>query len=78
MNRYADSLIKIFPILVAIAGGLWTVQTYFANLEQTSRQEQAAREKELSASQRTRLNLPLGRPCSEWPIAEVRADRLPL
>jgi type II secretory pathway pseudopilin PulG len=46
MNQYADSLIKIFPILVAIAGGLWTVQTYFANLEQTSRQEQAAQEKE--------------------------------
>jgi len=49
MNRYADALIKIFPILVAIAGGLWTVHTYFANLDQTHRQEQAAREKEQHA-----------------------------
>ena len=46
MEKYADTLIKIFPILVAVVGGLWTLNTYFDNQRQASQAEQAAREKE--------------------------------
>ena len=46
MEKYIDTLIKIFPILVAVAGGLWTLNTYFDNQRQANQLEQAARDKE--------------------------------
>jgi hypothetical protein len=46
MEKYIDTLIKIFPILVAVAGGLWTLNTYFDNQRQASQLEQAARVRE--------------------------------
>ena len=46
MEKYIDTLIKIFPILVAVAGGLWTLNSYFDNQRQASQIEQAARVRE--------------------------------
>ena len=46
MEKYIDTLIKIFPMLVAVAGGLWTLNTYFDNQRQASQIEQAARARE--------------------------------
>ena len=46
MEKYVNALIKIFPVLVAVVGGLWTLNTYFDSQRQANQQEQSAREKE--------------------------------
>ena len=46
MAQYIETIIKIFPVLAGVAGGLWTVDTYFENLNKDRIESQHTRDRE--------------------------------